>query len=83
MRVLLCSPDSLFSLPDVCVLVSQDGKTVNYFLNNHVRFRVLYHKESKLSRVVGFEVEPYRCVPHGRVVPWRGPHVAALCIAWP
>ncbi|GJP85678.1 hypothetical protein CLOP_g15793 [Closterium sp. NIES-67] len=32
-----------------------------YFLHNHLRFTVLYHKDSttNLARVVGFEVEPF------------------------
>ena len=31
------------------------------FLNNHLRFTILYHRdtESDLSRIVGFEVQPY------------------------
>ena len=31
------------------------------FLNNHLRFTILYHKdtESDLSRIVGFEVQPF------------------------
>ena len=32
-----------------------------YFLNNHLRFLILYHHdlETDLSRIVGFEVEPF------------------------
>jgi len=38
----------------------EGGDTVQYYLNNHLRFTILYHRdtESGLSRIVGFEVEP-------------------------
>ena len=31
------------------------------FINNHLRFTILYHRdaETDLSRIVGFEVEPF------------------------
>lgn len=37
----------------------QEGDSV--FLNNHLRFTILYHRdvETDLSRIVGFEVEPF------------------------
>ena len=40
---------------------NNDGDdTAIYYLNNHLRFTILYHRdvESGLSRIVGFEVEP-------------------------
>ena len=42
----------------------QEGGTENYYINNHLRFSVLFHKDAitNLARVVGFEVEPFRCV---------------------
>lgn len=50
----------------VCYLlldVSQDNDEgeVKYFLHNHLRFTILYHKDAltDLSRIVGFEVEPF------------------------
>lgn len=38
---------------------AQEGDSV--FLNNHLRFTILYHRdvETDLSRIVGFEVEPF------------------------
>ena len=44
----------------------QEGGTENYYINNHLRFSVLFHKDSitNLARVVGFEVEAFRCVGH-------------------
>jgi transmembrane 9 superfamily protein 2/4 len=41
---------------------SQQGQTeVKFFLHNHLRFSILYHKdvETDLARIVGFEVEPF------------------------
>jgi hypothetical protein len=39
----------------------QEGGENNFFLYNHLRFSVLYNlnHETDLSRIVGFEVEPY------------------------
>ncbi|KAF6174931.1 hypothetical protein GIB67_026419 [Kingdonia uniflora] len=37
-----------------------DSKDQRYFINNHLSFRVMYHKdlETDLARIVGFEVTP-------------------------
>lgn len=34
---------------------------MKFFLHNHLRFSILYHKdiETDLARIVGFEVEPF------------------------
>ena len=42
-------------------------------LNNHLRFTILYHKnaETDLSRIVGFEVEPFS-VKHTYDGEWKG-----------
>ncbi|KAF8388820.1 hypothetical protein HHK36_025500 [Tetracentron sinense] len=39
-------------------------KDEKYFINNHLSFRVMYHKDSEtdLARIVGFEVTPNRLV---------------------
>ena len=41
------------------------------FINNHLRFTILYHRdaETDLSRIVGFEVEPFS-VEHSFDEPW-------------
>jgi transmembrane 9 superfamily protein 2/4 len=38
----------------------EEGGTEKFFLHNHVRFAILYHKdiETDLARIVGFECEP-------------------------
>jgi transmembrane 9 superfamily protein 2/4 len=38
------------------------SKDEKYFIHNHLSFTVKYHKDddSELSRIVGFEVHPYR-----------------------
>lgn len=38
------------------------SKAEKYFINNHLSFRVMYHKdpETDSSRIVGFEVTPNR-----------------------
>jgi transmembrane 9 superfamily protein 2/4 len=38
------------------------SKEEKHFIHNHLTFLVKYHKddESELSRIVGFEVKPYR-----------------------
>ncbi len=43
------------------ILQSKDEK---YFIHNHLAFLVKYHKDenSDLSRIVGFEVKPFRFV---------------------
>ncbi len=40
---------------------SGNEEDVRYFLHNHLRFTILYHKdaETDLARIVGFEVEPF------------------------
>eukprot|EP00958_Prasinococcus_capsulatus_P027600 scaffold5681_cov377-Prasinococcus_capsulatus_cf.AAC.18 len=49
----------------------EEGAPEKYFLHNHLRFTVLYHKdvETDLSRLVGFEVEPFS-VKHEYDQPW-------------
>lgn len=39
------------------------SKEEKYFINNHLSFRVMYHKDSETdaARIVGFEVTPNRC----------------------
>ena len=39
---------------------TEEGGEEKYFLHNHARFTILYHKdiETDLARIVGFEVEP-------------------------
>ncbi|KAK9840498.1 hypothetical protein WJX74_010676 [Apatococcus lobatus] len=41
--------------------VGRMDETGKVFLNNHLRFTILYHRdtESDLSRIVGFEVQPF------------------------
>jgi transmembrane 9 superfamily protein 2/4 len=38
------------------------GGELKYFINNHLAFVVLYHQDigSDVSRIVGFEVKPFR-----------------------
>ncbi len=41
---------------------SEQGQSdVKFFLHNHLRYTILYHKDSQtdLARIVGFEVEPF------------------------
>jgi transmembrane 9 superfamily protein 2/4 len=40
---------------------SKGGEDAEYYVNNHLRFTVLYHEDADvaLARVVGFEVEPF------------------------
>lgn len=49
-------PLSVRQLP--CLAIQEDGR---FFLNNHLRFTILYHRdiETDLARIVGFEVEPF------------------------
>ncbi|KAF5832623.1 EMP/nonaspanin domain family protein [Dunaliella salina] len=44
---------------------------VKFFLHNHLRFTILYHKDeiTDLARIVGFEVEPFS-VKHTYETPW-------------
>jgi transmembrane 9 superfamily protein 2/4 len=49
-----------------------EGKDVSkYFINNHLRFNILYHRDAAtdLSRIVGFEVEAFS-VKHTYEKPW-------------
>jgi len=49
----------------------EEGGEEKYFLHNHLRFTILYHRdmETDLSRIVGFEVEPFS-VRHEYEQPW-------------
>ena len=49
----------------------QNQKDFKYFLNNHLRFTILFNKDAntELSRVVGFEVEAFS-VKHEYEAPW-------------
>ncbi len=44
---------------------------MKFFLHNHLRFTILYHKDAQtdLARIVGFEVEPFS-VKHDYEPPW-------------
>lgn len=55
------------------VKVQEGEKAPKYFLHNHLRFSILYHKDpaTDLSRIVGFEVEPFS-VKHEYEAPWDG-----------
>ncbi|KAJ9504989.1 hypothetical protein QJQ45_013398 [Haematococcus lacustris] len=51
---------------------SLEGQSdIKYFLHNHLRFTILYHKDAQtdLARIVGFEVEPFS-VKHEYEAPW-------------
>mmetsp|Transcript_25046 Transcript_25046/g.59618 ORF Transcript_25046/g.59618 Transcript_25046/m.59618 type:complete len:264 (-) Transcript_25046:1426-2217(-) len=50
----------------------EEGGEEKYFLHNHLRFTILYHKDldTDLSRIVGFEVEPFS-VKHEYEQPWQ------------
>eukprot|EP00983_Pelagomonas_calceolata_P083324 1156138-Pelagomonas_calceolata.AAC.14 len=52
-----------------CALQGQPE--VKFFLHNHLRFTILYHKDeiTDLARIVGFEVEPFS-VKHTYETPW-------------
>lgn len=45
-----------------CILFIVQSKEEKYFINNHLSFRVMYHKdiETDSARIVGFEVTPNR-----------------------
>lgn len=49
----------------------QSQSEVKFFLHNHLRFTILYHKDATtdLARIVGFEVEPFS-VKHDYEPPW-------------
>ena len=49
----------------------EEGGEEKSFLHNHLRFTILFHKdqETDLSRIVGFEVEPFS-VKHEFEEPW-------------
>ena len=44
----------------ICLLLQ--SKAEKYFINNHLSFRVMYHRdlETDSARIVGFEVTPHR-----------------------
>ena len=52
-------------------LFLQGQTEVKFFLHNHLRFTILYHKDAQtdLARIVGFEVEPFS-VKHDYEPPW-------------
>jgi hypothetical protein len=58
----------LFPWPQI---PTQKVADVKYFLHNHLRFTILYHKDAQtdLARIVGFEVEPFS-VKHEYEAPW-------------
>lgn len=58
-------------LPSRSPDVSQGHSEVKYFLHNHLRFTILFHKDAQtdLARIVGFEVEPFS-VKHEYEAPW-------------
>jgi transmembrane 9 superfamily protein 2/4 len=58
--------DGAWVPPDV------DGGDAKAFINNHVRFTILYHKDddTDLARIVGFEAEPFS-VKHTYEAPWN------------
>lgn len=49
----------------------QPASETKFFLHNHLRFAILYHKDeaTDLARIVGFEVEPFS-VKHTWEAPW-------------
>jgi transmembrane 9 superfamily protein 2/4 len=57
----------------------EEGGEEKFFIHNHLRFTVLYHKDydSNLARLVGFEVEPFS-VKHDYEAPWDAlkPHLS-------
>lgn len=67
-------PPGLPSLPPCPWLLActpQGQKEIKYFLHNHLRFTILYNRDplTDLSRIVGFEVEPFS-VAHEYDKPW-------------
>lgn len=52
-------PWNIWSL---CIYLLLQSKEEKYFINNHLSFRVMYHKdpETDSARIVGFEVTPNR-----------------------
>lgn len=56
-----CKHASLLSPSVTHIVPSQGQSEVKYFLHNHLRFTILYHKDlqTDLARIVGFEVEPF------------------------
>lgn len=64
--ILVSSNAHSFSLPNL-----QSQSEVKFFLHNHLRFTILYHKDATtdLARIVGFEVEPFS-VKHDYEPPW-------------
>nr|GFA46687.1 ankyrin repeat family protein [Tanacetum cinerariifolium] len=59
------------------------SKEDKYFINNHLSFRVMYHKdlETDSARIIGFEVTPNRWgkrYKHGRVKPNKAHYFTLL-----
>lgn len=54
----------VYMVCDILSLFVFQSKEEKYFINNHLSFRVMYHKdpESDTARIVGFEVTPNRLV---------------------
>ena len=56
--------------------ITTDGKqeTTGYYINNHLKFNILYHQDSGSGkvRIVGFEVEPVSIAHEMSGSEWRG-----------
>ena len=52
--------------------MDENSAVETYYIYNHLRFNILYHKDpaSDLSRIVGFEVDPFS-VNHTYEAPWK------------
>ncbi|MFS7915389.1 putative nonaspanin (TM9SF) [Helianthus anomalus] len=55
---------SVFQCIKPAKLYYPQNKDELYFLNNHLSFRVIYHKnpDNNSARIVGFEVTPHRFI---------------------
>ncbi|ERN17064.1 hypothetical protein AMTR_s00044p00062160 [Amborella trichopoda] len=64
-----CKPDLNMNNNENSVYTSNYEK---YFINNHLHFKVIYHKDVKTNaeHIVGFEVIPYS-VNHEYLLPWE------------
>ena len=69
--------DGAWVPPDVA-----GGGDAKAFINNHVRFTVLYHKDEDTdsARIVGFEAEPFS-VKHTYEKPWNPKPILETCNA--